>query len=47
LQDDGGVAVMAFLDVIDGHGSHVKGVTAHPSGNLGFFQFATSVWIDA
>lgn len=47
LQDDGGVAVMAFLDVIDGHGSHVKGISAHPSGNLGFFQFATSVWIDA
>lgn len=47
LQDDGGMAVMAFIDIIDAHGSHVKGISAHPSGNLGFFQFATSVWIDA
>lgn len=47
LQDDGGVAVMAFIDILDAHGSHVKGIEAHPSGTLGFFQFATNAWIDA
>jgi peptide/nickel transport system substrate-binding protein len=47
LQDDGGVAVMTFLDILDAHASHVKGIKAHPSGNLDFFQFATNVWIDA
>lgn len=46
LQDDGGVGIMAFINVLDAHGSHVKGIEAHPSGNLGFFQFATNVWID-
>ncbi len=47
LQNDGGVAIMAFIDILDAHASHVKGVTSHPSGNLGFFQFATNVWIDS
>lgn len=47
LQEEGGVAVMAFIDILDAHGAHVKGMKPHPSGNLDFFQFATSCWIDS
>ena len=47
LQDDGGVIIMAFTDYLDARRSNVKGIVPHPSGPLGFYQFATNVWIDA
>ena len=46
LQDDGGISVLAFLDFLDAANSKVKGITPHPSGPLGFYQFATNVWLD-
>lgn len=47
LQDDGGHATLAFRDILDAKAADVKGITAHPSGPLGFYQFARTVWIDA
>lgn len=47
LQEDGGVSVLAFLDFLDAANSNVKGITPHPSGPLGFYQFATNVWLDS
>ena len=47
LQDDGGHATLAFRDILDAKAANVKGITSHPSGPLGFYQFARTVWIDA
>lgn len=47
LQNDGGIAVIVFLNILDAYASHVKGIKPHPSGNLDFFQFATYAWIDS
>lgn len=47
LQQDGGIIIMAFLDTLDAANKKVKGITPHPSGPLGFNQFATTAWIDS
>jgi peptide/nickel transport system substrate-binding protein len=47
LQDDGGVSILAFLDFLDATHKSVKGIKPHPSGPLGFYQFATNVWLDS
>jgi peptide/nickel transport system substrate-binding protein len=46
LQDDGGVIILAFTDYLDARRSNVRGITPHPSGPLGFYQFATNLWLD-
>ena len=46
LQDDGGHATLAFRDILDAKATNVQGIAAHPSGPLGFYQFARTVWID-
>jgi peptide/nickel transport system substrate-binding protein len=47
LQEDGGTVVLSFLDNVDAAHKNVKGITAHPSAYLGFYQFATNVWLDS
>jgi len=47
LHDDGGHITLAFRDVLDAKAKNVQGITEHPSGPLGFYQFARSVWIDS
>jgi peptide/nickel transport system substrate-binding protein len=47
LQDDGGHITLAFLDYLDATRSEVMGITAHPSGPLGFFQGPRTAWINA
>jgi peptide/nickel transport system substrate-binding protein len=47
LQDEGGCIYPVFQDFIDASSSKVKGITPHPSGPLGQYQFATNVWLDS
>ena len=47
LQDDGGHITLAFRDILDAKAANVQGISAHPSGPLGFYQFARTVWIDS
>ena len=47
LQENGGSGVLGFIDILDAAHKSVKGITPHPSGTLGFFQFATNVWLDS
>ena len=47
VQDDGGHITLAFRDILDAKASNVKGISSHPSGPLGFYQFARTVWIDS
>ena len=47
LHDDGGHATLAFRDILDAKAANVQGIAAHPSGPLGFYQFARTVWIDS
>lgn len=47
LQDDGGHITLAFRDILDAKASNVQGINSHPSGPLGFYQFARTVWIDS
>lgn len=47
LQQDGGIIILSFLDVLDAANKKVKGITPHSSGPLGFYQFATTAWIDS
>jgi len=47
LQEEGGLIVLSFVDILDATSEKVKGVTPHPSGPLGFYQFATTAWIDS
>lgn len=46
IQDDGGHITMAFIDYLNARRSEVQGITPHPSGPLGFFQMARTVWLD-
>ena len=46
IQDDGGHITMAFSDYMDASRAEVQGIVAHPSGPLGFYQFARTVWIE-
>ncbi len=47
LHQDGGITVMAFVDILDAGNKKVKGITPHPTGLLGGYQFATNVWLDS
>ena len=47
LHEDGGHITLAFRDILDAKASNVRGISAHPSGSLGFYQFAQTVWIDS
>jgi peptide/nickel transport system substrate-binding protein len=47
LQEDGGIMVMSFLDILDAANRKVKGIAPHSSGPLGFYQFGTTAWIDS
>jgi peptide/nickel transport system substrate-binding protein len=47
LQDEGGTISPVYSDFLDASASHVKGITPHSSGPLGFYQFATNVWLDS
>jgi peptide/nickel transport system substrate-binding protein len=47
LHDNGGHATLAFRDILDAKAANVHGITPHPSGALGFYQFARTVWIDS
>ena len=47
LHDDGGHITLAFRDLLDAKAPNVRGITAHPSGQLGFYQFARTAWIDS
>ena len=47
LHEDGGHITLAFRDILDAKAADVRGISAHPSGPLGFYQFAQTVWIDA
>ncbi len=47
LHDNGGHATLAFRDILDAKASNVMGITSHPSGPLGFYQMARTVWIDS
>ena len=42
-----GHSTLAFRDILDAKAANVKGIAAHPSGPLGFYQFARTVWIDS
>ena len=46
IQDDGGHITMAFIDYLDAGRAEVQGITPHPSGPLGFYQFARTAWIE-
>jgi peptide/nickel transport system substrate-binding protein len=47
LQQDGGIIVMAFVDILDAANKKIKGITPNPTGLLGGYMFATDVWIDS
>ena len=47
LQQDGGLIVLAFVDILDAANKKVKGITPHSSAPLGFYRFATTAWIDS
>ena len=47
LQDDGGHITLAFRDILDAKAKNVHGISSHPSGPLGFYQFARTVWIES
>lgn len=47
LHQDGGIVIMAFVDILDAVNKKVKGITPHASAPLGFYQFATTAWIDS
>ena len=47
VHDDGGHVTLAFRDILDAKANNVHGINTHPSGPLGFYQFARTVWIDS
>ncbi len=47
LQQEGGVIVMAFVDILDAAHERIKGIKPNPTGLLGGYMFATDVWIDS
>ncbi|WP_188393955.1 ABC transporter substrate-binding protein [Mesorhizobium sp. SARCC-RB16n] len=47
IYEQGGNAIPAFVNYIDAHSSKVKGLTPVPTGNLGGFNFADSVWLES
>lgn len=47
IYNDGGNAIPAFLDYVDGVSSKVQGLTPVPVGNLSGFNFADKVWLQS
>ena len=47
VHEDGGHITLAFRDILDAKAAGVHGIDAHPSGPLGFYQFARTVWIES
>ena len=47
IYQEGGSAIPLFLNYLDAISSKVKGLVPVPVGNLGGFNFADSVWLDA
>jgi len=47
IYEDGGNAVPAFVNYLDGYSSKVKGLSPVPTGSLGGFNFADSVWLES
>ncbi|MFG3594657.1 ABC transporter substrate-binding protein [Bradyrhizobium sp. RDI18] len=46
IYEQGGNAIPAFVSYIDAISSKVKGLSPIPTGNLGGFNFADSVWLE-
>ncbi|MGY4509508.1 ABC transporter substrate-binding protein [Bradyrhizobium sp. USDA 3650] len=46
VYEQGGNAIPAFVSYIDAISSKVKGLSPIPTGNLGGFNFADSVWLE-
>jgi peptide/nickel transport system substrate-binding protein len=46
IYEQGGNAIPAFVNYLDGLSSKVKGLEPVPLGNLGGFNFADSVWLE-
>jgi len=47
IYEDGGNAIPAFVNYLDGYSSKVKGLAPVPTGSLGGFNFADSVWLES
>lgn len=47
LHEKGGNVIPAFTNYIDGVSDKIRGLTPVPVGNLGGFNYADSVWLDA
>jgi peptide/nickel transport system substrate-binding protein len=47
IYNDGGNAISAFVNYLDAMSSKVKGISPVPTGNLGGFNFADSVWLES
>lgn len=47
IYSEGGNAIPAFVNYLDAFSSKVKGITPVPTGNLGGFNFADSVWLES
>ena len=46
IHEDGGAAVPAFSDYLDGKSAKVKGFVPHPAGALSGFQIGETLWLD-
>ena len=47
IYEEGGNALPAFVNYLDAMSAKVKGLSPVPVGNLGGFNFADSVWLEA
>ncbi|MGY4509540.1 ABC transporter substrate-binding protein [Bradyrhizobium sp. USDA 3650] len=47
IYEQGGNAIPAFVNYLDAISTKVKGLTPVPTGNLGGFNFADSVWLES
>jgi peptide/nickel transport system substrate-binding protein len=47
VYEKGSIIIPAFINFIDAHSSHVKGLAGSPSGRLMGYRFAEFAWLDA
>jgi peptide/nickel transport system substrate-binding protein len=47
VYEKGSIVIPAFINFIDAHSSHVKGLAGSPSGRLMGYRFAEFAWLDA
>lgn len=47
IHEDGGNIIPVFVDYLDGVSNKVKGLKPVPVGNLGGFNFADTIWLEA